>query len=79
MQGLDEGGAAGSRVSRQALTLAKGERARIQRALEKTGGRVFGSNGAAKILDINPKTLHSRMKKPGIRDLSPVELFLRAP
>jgi len=31
-----------------------------------TGWRVSGEKGAADILDINPKTLESRMKKLGI-------------
>jgi transcriptional regulator with GAF, ATPase, and Fis domain len=35
--------------------------------LEVTGWRVDGSNGAAKILDINTSTLGSRMKKLGIK------------
>ncbi|MEN6466443.1 MAG: sigma 54-interacting transcriptional regulator [Syntrophaceae bacterium] len=38
----------------------------IIRALEKTGGKIHGANGAAGLLGINPSTLRSRMKKLGI-------------
>ena len=47
-------------------TLDDLQRAHILRVLELTRGRVSGEQGAAKILAINPKTLHSRMKKLGI-------------
>jgi formate hydrogenlyase transcriptional activator len=43
------------------------QRKHILKALEKTGGRIFGNRGAAKILNINPKTLESRIKRLGIR------------
>jgi hydrogenase-4 transcriptional activator len=38
----------------------------IARALERTGGRIEGKGGAADLLDINPHTLRSRMKKLGV-------------
>lgn len=38
----------------------------ILRALEKSGGKIYGDDGAAKILDIKPTTLQSKMKKLGI-------------
>jgi len=38
----------------------------IERALERTGGRIEGKGGAADLLDINPHTLRSRMKKLGV-------------
>jgi transcriptional regulator with GAF, ATPase, and Fis domain len=38
----------------------------IERALEKTAGRIEGKGGAADLLDINPHTLRSRMKKLGV-------------
>ncbi len=47
-------------------TLEALQRMHILRVLELTGGRVSGEKGAAKMLDINPKTLQSRMKKLGI-------------
>lgn len=53
-------------ASEGVLTLKQAERRHILDALELTGGRVSGERGAAKLLDINPKTLESRMKKLGI-------------
>ena len=48
-------------------TLKEQERDHILAALARTGGRVSGAQGAALLLDINPKTLEARMKKLGIR------------
>ncbi|MBU6119858.1 sigma-54-dependent Fis family transcriptional regulator [Hymenobacter siberiensis] len=48
-------------------TLKEQERDHILAALTHTGGRVSGVQGAALLLDINPKTLEARMKKLGIR------------
>ncbi|MDO7848823.1 sigma-54-dependent Fis family transcriptional regulator [Hymenobacter sp. M29] len=48
-------------------TLKEQERDHILAALTQTGGRVSGAQGAALLLDINPKTLEARMKKLGIR------------
>ena len=48
-------------------TLRNQERDHILAALAQTGGRVSGRQGAALLLDINPKTLEARMKKLGIR------------
>ncbi|MGI4864819.1 MAG: sigma 54-interacting transcriptional regulator [Janthinobacterium lividum] len=48
-------------------TLREQERDHILVALQHTGGRVSGAQGAAVLLDINPKTLEARMKKLGIR------------
>jgi transcriptional regulator with GAF, ATPase, and Fis domain len=48
-------------------TLEEQEKKLITMALEKTGWRVSGEKGAAKILGINPHTLISRMKKLGIQ------------
>ena len=49
------------------LSLAEHEKRYIQNALEATGWVVFGERGAARLLDINPDTLRSRMKKHGLR------------
>lgn len=38
----------------------------IRRAMRLTGGRIYGSGGAADLLGINPNTLRSRMRKLGI-------------
>jgi transcriptional regulator with GAF, ATPase, and Fis domain len=48
------------------LTLDQAMARHIQDALEKTGGRIEGKGGAADLLDINPHTLRSRMKKLGV-------------
>jgi formate hydrogenlyase transcriptional activator len=47
-------------------TLRESDRVRILRALENTGWRVGGSDGAAARLGLNRTTLISRMKKHGI-------------
>lgn len=54
-------------------TLRDQERDHILAALGRTSGRVSGPNGAAVLLDINPKTLEARMKKLGIRRTVGVE------
>jgi len=43
------------------------ERDHIFQALEKTGWRIEGKNGAAAMLGLNPSTLRGRMRKDGIR------------
>jgi transcriptional regulator with GAF, ATPase, and Fis domain len=54
-------------------TLKEQERDHIMAAPTRTGGRVSGAQGAALLLDINPKTLEARMKKLGIRRTVGVE------
>ena len=49
-------------------TLLEVQQMHILKALDKTDGRIFGPRGAAKILDINPRTLISRMKRLGIQN-----------
>lgn len=48
-------------------TLAEIDREAIERVLAQTAGRVSGPKGAARILGLKPTTLHSRMKKLGVR------------
>jgi len=48
------------------LSLDDAQRDHIRSALERTGWRVSGPNGAARILGIKPSTLETRMKKLGI-------------
>jgi transcriptional regulator with GAF, ATPase, and Fis domain len=55
-----------SKKTDRILTLSDAQRQHIVNVLEMTGWRVSGEKGAADILDINPKTLESRMKKLGI-------------
>lgn len=60
-----------------ALPIAAGEmapksyeaamRACIERALEASGGKIYGPNGAAAALGLKPTTLQSKLKKLGIR------------
>jgi transcriptional regulator with GAF, ATPase, and Fis domain len=38
------------------------ERANLVKALERTGGRVYGAGGAAELLGLNPTTLASRLR-----------------
>jgi transcriptional regulator with GAF, ATPase, and Fis domain len=42
------------------------ERANIEAALRRSGGRIYGSGGAALLLGVPPTTLSSRMKALGI-------------
>jgi transcriptional regulator with GAF, ATPase, and Fis domain len=39
----------------------------IRKALNACGGKIYGPNGAARLLGLKPSTLQSRMKKLGIR------------
>ncbi|HEU0031699.1 MAG TPA: sigma-54 dependent transcriptional regulator [Kofleriaceae bacterium] len=48
-------------------TLDEAMAAHIERALERCAGRIDGPRGAAKLLDIHPNTLRSRMQKLGVR------------
>ncbi|MBW2115566.1 MAG: hypothetical protein JRH04_12160 [Deltaproteobacteria bacterium] len=43
------------------------ERAYIIDVLEKCNWRVSGDNGAAKLLDLRPSTLYSKIKRLGIQ------------
>jgi transcriptional regulator with GAF, ATPase, and Fis domain len=48
-------------------TLEDVERRHILSVLEQTGWIVEGAKGAAKVLNLHPNTLRSRMKKLGIQ------------
>jgi transcriptional regulator with GAF, ATPase, and Fis domain len=48
------------------ISLADAERRHIESVLAHTGGVIAGADGAARILDMHPNTLRSRMKKLGI-------------
>jgi formate hydrogenlyase transcriptional activator len=48
-------------------SLEEVERHHILEILDRTGGVIEGARGAAKILNLHPNTLRSRMKKLGIR------------
>jgi transcriptional regulator with GAF, ATPase, and Fis domain len=47
-------------------SLAEAIRTHIERALASTAGRIEGPGGAADLLDINPHTLRSKMRKLGL-------------
>ena len=53
-------------IRKDGISLVENERRHILWALQKTGWKVHGPKGAARILDINPSTLVSRIKKHGI-------------
>jgi transcriptional regulator with GAF, ATPase, and Fis domain len=40
--------------------------AHIRRVLNSTKGKIYGHGGAAELLQINPNTLRSRMKRLGV-------------
>src|SRR6266446_4011485 len=55
------GGAAGGFA-----TLEEHERVYLRQVLEATGGRIEGRRGAARILDVHPSTLRSRLQRLGL-------------
>jgi PAS domain S-box-containing protein len=60
--GSREGDPAGLEIK----ALTELEHDHILLVLKKTGGRIEGKNGAAKLLGLNPSTLRARMRKLGI-------------
>lgn len=59
------GPAPGARI----LPLREAERRHLLAALRSTGGKIYGRDGAAKLLDLKPTTLQSKLKKHGINRL----------
>jgi len=53
-------------VHGEGLTLEQVEKRHIRDILEQTSWIIEGDRGAARILDLHPNTLRSRMKKLGI-------------
>jgi transcriptional regulator with GAF, ATPase, and Fis domain len=49
------------------LTLEGMERRHIANVLRRTGWKIDGPDGAARLLELNPSTLRSRIKKLGIQ------------
>ena len=43
------------------------ERSVLERTLERTGGKVYGEDGAAALLGVPPTTLQSKIKRLGLR------------
>jgi transcriptional regulator with GAF, ATPase, and Fis domain len=54
-----------------AVALEDVERRHIESVLKQTNWMIEGNKGAAKILNLNPSTLRSRMQKLGIRRPGP--------
>ncbi len=50
-----------------AVTLDDAQRLHIESVLQRTNGKVYGEDGAAKLLGMKPSTLQSRMRKLGVR------------
>ena len=48
------------------LPLREAERRHLVAALRRTRGKIYGINGAARLLDLKPTTLQSKLKKHGI-------------
>ena len=57
----------GPELDNQIRSLVTMEKEHILAALGKSGWRIEGESGAAALLNMNPSTLRSRMKKHGIR------------
>ena len=53
--------------SNELISLFEHERKYILKVMEMTSYKISGKNGAAEILDINPKTLYTRLVKLGIK------------
>jgi transcriptional regulator with GAF, ATPase, and Fis domain len=49
------------------LPFAEAERELLRRALDATGGKVYGKDGAAALLRLKPTTLQAKLKKHGLR------------
>lgn len=59
----------GSTSGARILPLRQAERLHLVAALRHTGGKIYGRDGAAKLLDLKPTTLQSKLKKHGINRL----------
>jgi len=60
--------AAGASISEvtDILPWRDAERRHLMAALQATGGKIYGNDGAAQLLDLKPTTLQSKLKKHGI-------------
>ncbi|MGI9544171.1 MAG: helix-turn-helix domain-containing protein, partial [Cyclobacteriaceae bacterium] len=58
--------------SSKVLTDEDFQRSHILSVLKRTNGKISGPKGAAQLLELNPQTLYSKMRKLGIKkgDLS---------
>jgi formate hydrogenlyase transcriptional activator len=63
----DLAGPAPNQKSNLLKSLQETEKDHILQVLEQTSWRIDGAKGAALILDLNPSTLRSRIRKLGIQ------------
>ncbi|MEM9070338.1 MAG: sigma 54-interacting transcriptional regulator [Myxococcota bacterium] len=49
------------------ISLRAAERLHLERALDASGGKIYGRGGAAEMLDVKPTTLQSKLRKHGLR------------
>jgi transcriptional regulator with GAF, ATPase, and Fis domain len=49
------------------LPFREHERRYLARALSRTGGKIYGKDGAAALLGLKPTTLQSKLKKHGLK------------
>ena len=64
---------------RRLASLDETERRHITKVLAQTRGVIEGPGGAAKILNLHPNTLRSRMKKLGVTQDGPRNVVARRP
>lgn len=64
---MDQGLVTPAATSKTDGALNDVERGHIESVLNQTNWMIEGERGAAKILNINPRTPRSRMQKPGIK------------
>jgi transcriptional regulator with GAF, ATPase, and Fis domain len=50
-------------------SFADAERRHLQRALERSRGKIYGPDGAAQLLGLKPTTLQAKLKKHGLKGL----------
>ena len=62
-----EGAAKGSRAGRPPASLDEQVKKNIIKALRKCKGKVYGDDGAAALLKLNPSTLQGKMRKFGLK------------
>jgi transcriptional regulator with GAF, ATPase, and Fis domain len=54
-------------VETEVPSFADAERSHLQRALDQTRGKIYGVDGAARLLGLKPTTLQAKLKKHGLK------------
>jgi DNA-binding NtrC family response regulator len=67
LPGIPEKAANPSSESQRIKTIEENERDHIMAVLKQCNGKIWGAGGAAELLNVPPTTLHSKMKKLGIK------------